>query len=48
MTILDCSISLNIIKINLVVLGVVDMRQHLLSKIFNFNNTFALPHTLLN
>ena len=37
MTILDCCISLKMIKKNLVVLGVVDMRQLLL------NRLYALP-----
>ena len=39
MTIIDCCISLKMIKKKLVVLGVVDMRQHLLSKISSDDKT---------
>ena len=41
MTILDCCISLKIVKRNLVVLGVVDMRQLLLTKTDSMSFNFA-------
>ena len=45
MTILDCCISLKVIKKNLVVLGVVDMRQLLLN-LFYFINLFEFPKAI--